>query len=367
MRATLPPSADRLPARAAAAARPPHHCRRVRAGAAPRRPTVVVASAAAPPSEPAVVTGPRPFDALGVEYTGATHTFNGYKCAYAVAGDEDGLPVVLVPGFGASCAHWRRALPSLAQAGCRIYAIDLLGLGASEKPVIQYSTAVWRDQVLSFIADAVRPHPAGVVLAGNSLGSLVALLAAADAPPGTVAGLALLNIAGGMNNKAASDDWRIKLAAPLFALIDFVLSIPPVARALFDRVRQPETLAGVLASVYGDKSKVDGALVDLVAAPAGDPGALEAFVSIITGDPGPRPEDAVPRVDAPILFVWGDPDPFTPVDGPVGTFCRGLATTRPRTQFELLPGVGHCPQDDAPEKVAAVLVPWLRRVAGGEA
>lgn len=274
-------------------------------------------------------------------------------------------PVVLIHGFGASAGHWRKLVAPLVAAGYRVYCPDLLGFGASAKPRLAYETPLWRDQVLDFVDKVLQggQQPGRVVLVGNSLGSLVALLAAAGAPlPTTVAGVALLNLAGGMNNKAASDDWRIKLATPLFALVDTLLSIPPIATALFNQVRTPDTLASVLKSVYANEAAVDDALVSLVAAPAGDDGAVDAFVSIITGDPGPRPEAVVPSITAPLLFIWGDPDPFTPVDGPVGAYCRSLAETRPATRFELLPNVGHCPQDDAPDRVAGVLVPWLKEV-----
>jgi hypothetical protein len=45
-------------------------------------------------------------------------------------------------------------------------------------------------------------------------------------------------------------DWRIVLALPLFWLIDLLLSIRPIARALFDNVRDRATLAKVLQGVY---------------------------------------------------------------------------------------------------------------------
>lgn len=355
---TLPP--PRSIARTATPATP--RARRPAAVAA-RRVRAAASAAAAPP-----VTGPRPFDA-GVPYEGSTYAWRGHTVAYARAGPADAPPVVLLHGFGASAGHWRKLIKPLVDAGHAVWAPDLLGFGASDKPALDYSTALWRDLVNDFVRDVVGVRQGagtarGAVLVGNSLGSLVALLAAAAAPSSTVAAVALVNVAGGMNNKAASDDWRIKLATPIFALIDFLLSIPPVARALFDSFRKPDTLQGVLESVYGNKAAVDAALVDLVAAPAGDEGALGAFVSIISGDPGPRPEAAVEAIACPLLFVWGDPDPFTPVDGPVGQWARALAATRPGTTFELLPGVGHCPQDDDPAAVARVMVPWLARVRG---
>jgi len=325
-----------------------------------RRPAASAAAAPLP-----TITGPRPIDA-GVPIDRSTYAWRGHTVAYARAGPPTGPPVVLLHGFGASAGHWRKLVKPLTDAGHAVYAPDLLGFGASDKPALEYSTPLWRDLVLDFVRDIVQADGAGpgAVLVGNSLGSLVALLAAAAAPTGSIAAVALVNVAGGMNNKAASDDWRIALATPIFALIDFLLSIPPVARALFDSFRKPDTLQGVLESVYGNKDAVDAALVDLVAAPAGDEGALAAFVSIISGDPGPRPETAVEAITCPLLFVWGDPDPFTPVDGPVGQWARGLATSRPDTAFALLPGVGHCPQDDDPAAVAAVMVPWLARVRG---
>jgi hypothetical protein len=45
-------------------------------------------------------------------------------------------------------------------------------------------------------------------------------------------------------------DWRIVAALPLLWLIDLLLSIRPVARALFDSVRDKQTLAKVLKGVY---------------------------------------------------------------------------------------------------------------------
>lgn len=68
----------------------------------------------------------------------------------------------------------------------------------------------------------------------------------------------------------------------------------------------------------------------------------------------------------PMLFLWGDRDPFTPMDGPIGRYFQSLPSTRPDTTFTVLPQVGHCPHDDSPDAVHAHLLPWLRRVCGSE-
>lgn len=63
-----------------------------------------------------------------------------------------------------------------------------------------------------------------------------------------------------------------------------------------------------------------------------------------------------------MFIAWGDTDPFTPVDGPVGQFFLKLADARPGTTFALLEGVGHCPQDDKPEQLHEALLPWLQQL-----
>jgi len=33
--------------------------------------------------------------------------------------------------------------------------------------------------------------------------------------------------------------------------------------------------------------------------------------------PGPRPEALMPKIDLPLLLLWGEKDPWTPANGPV--------------------------------------------------
>lgn len=120
-----------------------------------------------------------------------------------------------------------------------------------------------------------------------------------------------------------------------------------------------ENLKNVLLSVYGNKDSVDDELVQIIKGPADDEGALDAFVSIVTGPPGPNPVLLMPKIQIPILVLWGDQDPFTPIDGPVGRYFSLLPSTLPNVELHLLEGVGHCPHDDKPELVHAKLLPWL--------
>ena len=100
-------------------------------------------------------------------------------------------------------------------------------------------------------------------------------------------------------------------------------------------------------------------VLQIIREPANAEGALDAFVSIVTGPPGPNPVQLVPKISTPILLLWGDEDPFTPIDGPVGKYFSSLPSQQENVQLFMLEGVGHCPHDDRPELVHEKLLPWL--------
>ncbi|MGH7998743.1 MAG: alpha/beta fold hydrolase, partial [Brasilonema sp.] len=66
-----------------------------------------------------------------------TWTWRGHKIQYTVMGV--GQPLLLIHGFGASIGHWRKNIPMLAQKGYRVFALDLLGFGGSNKPTLHYT------------------------------------------------------------------------------------------------------------------------------------------------------------------------------------------------------------------------------------
>ena len=239
-----------------------------------------------------------------------------------------------------------------------MYALDLLGFGDSAKPDLEYSIELWRDSAVAFLEEHAGGRPA--LLVGKSIGSLVALAVASEAPADTVSGVVLHNCAGGMNNKARIDDWRAVLALPLFSLVDAVLR-SPLAQPLFDSVRERDSITGLLRGVYASApERVDDELVDAICSAAGKEGALGAAVRIITGPGGPRPETLLEASrDVPLCVIWGDRDSLTPHDGPLGRYFEQLPTRRAATRFHLLPGLGHCAFDEAPDTVLPLVLDFV--------
>ncbi|WP_218079621.1 alpha/beta fold hydrolase [Anthocerotibacter panamensis] len=275
-------------------------------------------------------------------------TWRGYKIAYTGAGN-DGPPLVLIHGFGANLGHWRKNIPDLSQEH-RVFALDLLGFGASVKPADGvYTFETWGEQVADFIAQVVNA-PALVV--GNSIGAIVALQAAVLRPE-LVQGITLINCSLRLlhRTKRQSLPWLRRVGAPV---LQSLLSWEPLGRFFFEQLRQPQTVKKILLQAYGDPKAVTDELVDLLIAPSLDPGAWSVFLAFIRYDTGPLAEELLPQLTCPVQILWGEQDPWEPVA--LGREYTRFSCVR---QFVALPGAGHCPQDEVPEQINPLVRRWL--------
>lgn len=97
----------------------------------------------------------------------------------AVDGPESGEKVLLVHGLAASLHLWDDTLPVLAGRGIRGVAIDVLGHGRSEKPLHLFTIEQHAEAAAELISVLGWEQ---CVIAGNSMGALIALAAAARFP-----------------------------------------------------------------------------------------------------------------------------------------------------------------------------------------
>jgi pimeloyl-ACP methyl ester carboxylesterase len=275
--------------------------------------------------------------------------WRGYTIQYTVQGT--GQPLVLVHGFGASIGHWRKNIPALAAAGYQVFALDLLGFGASAKPAIDYSIDLWVELLRDFWADKIQ-RPA--VFVGNSIGGLITLSVLANHPDITAGGV-LLNPAGGLNHRPDELNLPLRLVMGSFAKL---VSSKQLGPWLFDRVRQKSRIRGSLKQVYRNPDAITDELVDLLHQPSCDPGAQQVFAAILTAPAGPRPTELLPKIQVPLLVFWGEADPWTPIAG--AKLYQDLTGSH-AIEFVAIPNTGHCPHDERPEIVNPALIDWLRR------
>lgn len=285
----------------------------------------------------------------------ATWEWQGFTIGYQHAGtaQADAPAVIMIHGFGASSIHWRKNIPALSQH-CQVYAIDLLGYGKSAKPTpgdpLDYTFETWAKQLLDF-CHVVVGKPAFLV--ANSIGCVVALQAAVSEPE-WVLGVVLLDCSLRLlhDRKRQTLPWYRSAPTPY---IQKILGYRPLIKFFFGQLAKPKSVKNILRQAYGRKEEVTDELVSLLLEPAFEPGAVDVFLSFIRYSQGPIPEDLLPELQCPALIVWGQVDPWEPVE-----LARAYADYPAVEDFIELEGVGHCPQDEAPELVNPILSKWIK-------
>ena len=281
-----------------------------------------------------------------------TWSWKGFSIGYQTCGDA-GPAVVFVHGFGASWGHWRKNLPVLGKT-CRCYALDLIGFGSSDKPTpgekIDYTFETWGQQVADFCREVVG---GSAFLVGNSIGCIV-VMQAAVAHPDLARGIAALNCSLRLlhERKRGELPWYRRAGAPLFQRL---LKQPWIGRFFFRQIAKPKVVRNILKQAYRHPEAVTDELVDILMKPASDVGAAEVFLAFTNYSQGPLPEDLLPHLPCSVILLWGTDDPWEPVE--LGREWVKYPTVE---KFVPLEGLGHCPQDEAPEIVNPILEKWLR-------
>jgi pimeloyl-ACP methyl ester carboxylesterase len=275
--------------------------------------------------------------------------WRGHQIKYAVMGT--GTPLVLVHGFGASIGHWKKNMPVWAKAGYQVFALDLLGFGGSAKPELAYSLELWEELLKDFYQEIVQ-RPA--VWIGNSIGALLALMITVDFPEQSL-GAVLLNAAGGLNHRPEELNFPLSLMMGAFAKL---VSSEVTGKFVFEQVRRKGNIRNSLRQVYRNHQAIDDELVDMLYQPSCDQGAQKVFASVLTAPAGPKTSDLLEKLTKPLLVLWGDADPWTPINGAKPYLD---ASQTKDVQVIPIPNTGHCPHDDRPEIVNALVVHWLQR------
>ncbi len=277
--------------------------------------------------------------------------WNGLPICYQSAGTS-GAAVILVHGFGASWGHWRQMIPSLATT-FRVYAIDLVGFGGSAKPIpgnpISYTFETWGQQIADFCREVVG-EPAFLV--GNSIGCIAAMQAAVDAPD-WCRGLVLINCSLRLlhDRRRAQLPWHRRVGAPI---LQNILAVRWLGHSFFYLLARPKTVRKILLQAYARSEAVTDELVNMLMAPASDPGAADVFLAFTRYSGGPLPEDLLSVLPCKALILWGEDDPWEPIE-----LGRRFAEFPMVDGFIPLTDAGHCPQDEAPEQVNPIVRAWI--------
>lgn len=264
----------------------------------------------------------------------------------------ESVPIVLLHGFGAALTQWRLNLEPLSQHHT-VYALDLLGFGASEKGSANYKVDLWMAQVQDFCRSIVgRP----VILVGHSLGALVALAIAAT-DPDLAQGLILLTL------PASRQELLPGKLQGFVGEIESFFSSPLLLKPLFNVIRRPSVIRSVLRAVYANPESITDELVQSFTIPAGDRGAAKVLCRLVQArtqtDFSPSTKALLQAVDIPILLLWGEKDRVIPL-----TWGRQLPPMNPKLKLIELPDAGHCPYDECADRVNQEILDWVDHCRG---
>ena len=288
------------------------------------------------------------------------------QTAQDVSIDAGGPAVLLVHGFGASTDHWRYNIPVLAKT-YEVHAIDLLGFGRSAKPSeLEYGGELWKEQVVAYVKERIK-RP--TVIVGNSLGGYAALAAGA-ALEADSAGVVLLNAAGYFSDEKFVTKPK-NLSSKLRQMIGMGLSrdllvkwlvYPLIQRLIFENLRRPGVIKSTLQQVYIDPTNVDDYLIESIRRPSLDPGAFQVFQKVFQarGLKGKPIDELFQDLQAPLLLLWGDSDPWLRNAKAKQDKFRFFAKEASVEVKEVFLNAGHCPHDEIPDQVNQEMLTWLK-------
>jgi pimeloyl-ACP methyl ester carboxylesterase len=263
----------------------------------------------------------------------------------ALAGPEGGTPVVLLHGFPEFWWSWRYQMGPLAAAGFRVIAPDLRGFAGSDRP--PDVRAYRMDNLVADVAGLVRAlgHERGHLVAHDWGGAIAWHVAATR--PDVVDRLVILNAPHPtLFLRELHRAEQLKKSWYMFAF-----QVPGLPEK---RLCERETLVRTFRGWSRRREHFDDATIDRYVEAVRTPGAARAMVgyyrAALRHRPGP-----VPRIEADTLVIWGMDDRAL---GP--GLLVGLDVHVAHLRIERIPDASHWVAQDAPERVNALLLDFLR-------
>jgi len=249
----------------------------------------------------------------------------------------DGPPLLLLHGLGASRFSFRNNLPPLAKK-FRVLAPDLPAHGFSPAP----GDGDYRLETLARgLKDLLdRRGLETVAVAGNSLGGSLALMLARDYPE-RVSALILL--------------------APAVALtrvpwIFYPLRLPALGQVTA-ALMGPWAISIALRLAYHRRDLITPEVVAGYARPFRQllrRLAFRRFCQQLQLPPVAAIEAMLQQIHQPTVLVWGRQDRILPISQ-----ASWVQARLPRARIEPLEGVGHAPQEEAPDVVNEIIIDFL--------
>lgn len=241
--------------------------------------------------------------------------------------------------------EWRNVFAEFAREHT-VYAIDLLGFGASERPAVHYSAALYVELLEAFVRDVVAD---ATIVIGSSLGATYALRAAsrdAATPTPRIRALVLVGPAGVSRLRNPS--------TALTRLTESLFRSSWPGASLFGALTSRISIRFFLRSIYHDRRVMTSAVVDLYWRGAQQPGARFAPAAFVGMQLNCDVTHDLETVAVPTLLLWGRYAAQTPAREAAAVHAR-----RPELPLAML-DAGDLPHDERPVEFLDAVRGFLR-------
>jgi len=267
----------------------------------------------------------------------------GGELAYYVAGDEGSPAVVLVHGIyaGASSYEFRENFAALAE-DFRVYAFDLLGCGASDKPARPYGPEDVTAQVEDFVREVVVGDGSGggrrrrAHLVASSLSGTLVVPSLVRNP--ALWGRVVLIVPTGFGS----------LDRPSGRLGDAVYGLfraPVLGDALYNAIVSRGSLRYYLGRMaYRDPERVTDDLIEDYHGTAHQGGAKWLPAAFVAGKLNLGVAELFARVPQRVLVAWGEDARTVPLQR-----AQGAIAANPRAEIRVFRGSALLPHDERAE------------------
>ena len=287
---------------------------------------------------------PAPASGITPQWVGA----NGQTFEVATAGDGKKLALCL-HGFPELHYSWRHQIPLLVDLGYRVWAPNLRGYGGSSKPegIASYRLNTLVQDVAALI-DASGAEE--VTLIAHDWGAIIAWHFAINKVR-PLTRLVIMNVPHPQCARRELKHWH-QLKKSWYI---FFFQLPRLPEWLLGR-NGAERVKRAFSRMAVDKSRFPDEDLQVYADAASRPSALRSMINYyraLLRTPDAR-QIGDGRVDIPTLMIWGEEDSAIDI-----RCTEGTNEWVPDLELHRLPGVSHWVQQEAPEKVNAILREWL--------
>lgn len=254
-----------------------------------------------------------------------------------------GSAIVLIHGFAASVEDWALNVNALAK-NHRVYALDLVGFGRSDKPDIKYNGSL----LAKFIKDFMHTQNLDkAIIMGHSLGGAIALHFTIEYQDMVDK---LILVGSGGFDKKVTFNLRLLSAPVIGDIIMHFLNRKLLTKFMRQMAYHQDVISEQLIEPFVQIFQLPGTKKSMLAISRGHMnifGVKADALKLILAN--------LANIKVPTLLVWGKQDPVVPI-----AHANFAMQHLPNAELHVFDQCGHLPQMEYPEQFNKLITDFIK-------